>query len=286
MTSAPPDLLAFRQNVITLTGLDGVSVGIVGDSTHAATGGYHEGQSALARVGRYHTWAAAGSSGEDYSVRLQRDRNGLTDHASAIDIGYQWPHGGNQAWLRFNALLAADLHAGHPALAAIRAVNYSPDGTLKRRIDREYGFAVEVSSDSVDIHTHIECYRDTEGRRQNCLDRLTALIQAAVNNTSPQEDDMSAQAESVLLGLAEGLPTFVDGNGKTQTLVPVVDIIARQKWQASVDQRLTALAALAAKPAGGAPTQDQVNTAVLAALKDPAVQAGIGAAIASHIKVA
>lgn len=109
-------------------------------------------------------------------------------------------------------------------------------------------------------------------------------VHAATN--SPQEDDMSAQAESVLLGLAEGLPTFVDGNGKTQTLVPVVDIIARQKWQASVDQRLTALAAIAAKPAAGAPTQDQVNTAVLAALKDPAVQAGIGAAIASHIKVA
>lgn len=49
-------------------------------------------------------------------------------------------------------------------------------------------------------------------------------------------------------------------------------------------------AALAAQPAGstqagGQPTQDQVNAAVLAALKDPEIQAGLGAAIAAHLKV-
>lgn len=35
----------------------------------------------------------------------------------------------------------------------------------------------------------------------------------------------------------------------------------------------------------GAPTQDQVNTAVLAAMLDPRVQKGIGDAIAAHLKV-
>lgn len=224
MTSAPPDLLAFRHQIISLTGLNGLSVGIVGDSAHAATGGYHEGKSDLARVGRYHTWATAGSNSEDYSVRLQRDRDGLTDHASAIDIGYDWPHGGNQAWLKFNNLLAADLRAGQPALAAVRAVNYSPDGTLRRRIDRENGFAVEVSSDSVDIHTHIECFRDTEGRRQDTLNRLVALIRAAITG-----GDMAGEADYAFSGVYPGADPRINGRSWMAQAVgnPIADAVQR-----------------------------------------------------------
>lgn len=192
MTNAPADLLGFRRAVMAETGLaDPADVGIVGDGIHQRTGGYHEGRSVLAAIGRYHPGAAAGSSTEDYSARLARDRAGLTEDASAADIGASWPRGGRQAWLRFNRLLVAQLQAGDPALAAIRAINYSPDGTSRRRIDRQYGFAnVQDSADSVDIHTHFEWYRDTAGQRQASLDRLVELIRAARDNT-PLGDDMA-----------------------------------------------------------------------------------------------
>jgi hypothetical protein len=181
MTDAPPDLLAFRTTVLRLTGLPGVAdVGIVGDGAHQRTGGYHEGRDVLSAIGRYHPGAAAGSGGEDYSARTARDRRGLTNRASAMDIGAGWPRGGRAAWLRYNALLVAALRAGDPELAALRALNYSPDGHARKRVDREHGFTVESSTDSVTGHTHHEWYRDTDGRRGACLDRMARLINQAI----------------------------------------------------------------------------------------------------------
>lgn len=196
MTSAPVDLLIFRQQALRLTGLASVSVGVIGDDRHAATGGYHIGKGALVAIGRYHPRAAAGSASEDYSCRKQRDRAGLTDNASALDIGYNWPNGGNPAWLRFNRLLVADLQAGHPALNAVRATNFSRDGRERKRIDREHGFGeIDDSADSVDIHTHIEFYRDTEGNRQTSFDRLAELIRAAIAGTAPTAAPTATQPE-------------------------------------------------------------------------------------------
>ena len=184
MTSPPADLLAFRATVQHATGLtDPADVGIVGDGAHQRTGGYHEGRDVLVAIGAFHPSALAGDTREDYSVRLVRDRAGLTDDASAMDIGAQWPNGGRAAWLRFNNLLVTDLWANRPELGCIRAVNYSPDGTRRLRTDRQHAWVIESSSDSVDIHTHIEWYRDTVGQRQACFTRLGVLIQAAVNNT-------------------------------------------------------------------------------------------------------
>ena len=117
MTNAPADLLALRATVQRLTGLaDPADVGIVGDGLHARTGGYHEGRDVLAAIGGYHPGAAAGSLSEDYSARLARDRVGLTDDASAMDIGAAWPHGGRAAWLRFNNALAAALRSSFSGL--------------------------------------------------------------------------------------------------------------------------------------------------------------------------
>lgn len=62
---------------------------------------------------------------------------------------------------------------------------------------------------------------------------------------------------------AQGRPGI---NGLQQTLAAIKDAVGKVQ-------------------AGAAPTQDQVNTAVLAAMKDPTVQAGIGAAIAQHLHV-
>lgn len=168
MTQAPADLLELRSRIQARTGLTAVELGIVGDSAHAATGGYHEGRTDLER---------AGVVGSDYSTRLPRDRAGLTESASAIDIGARWA-AGRSVWLRFNAALVAALHANEPALAAVRAVNYTDANGATLRTDREHGWSTESNSDR--DHTHVEWYRDTEGNRQASLDRLVQLVDQVV----------------------------------------------------------------------------------------------------------
>lgn len=186
MTNAPSDLLGLRATLEQLTGLPAVDVGIVGDAAHARSGGYHIGRSGLQAAGVWST---------DYSVRLQRDRNGATESASAMDVGAGWRQG-RATWLRWNQLLANALRSNDPALAAVRAINYSPDGSTKWRLDREAGWRTASTSDTVDIHTHIEWYRDTEGRRQQSLDRIAALArQAITGQLAPGGDDMLTQQE-------------------------------------------------------------------------------------------
>lgn len=185
MTNAPADLLGQRSTMAGITGLTNpADLGIVGDGRHKKTGGYHEGEDVLIANGMYHPPAGShvGSLNEDYSVRIARDRNGLTLDASAMDYADNWPNGGRAAWLRWNNALAAALKANVPALAAVRAINYTPDGTTKKRIDRQNGWKDQATSDSVTIHTHVEFYRDTEGKRQAALDYIAQLARLAIAN--------------------------------------------------------------------------------------------------------
>ena len=227
MSNAPTGLLAFRRAVMSVTGLGAAEVGIVGDGAHARTGGYHEGRDVLVSIGRYHPGDQyIGAAGEDYSARLRRDRTGLTDDASAVDVGDNWPRGGRAAWLRWNRSLVAALHAGDQALAPVRAVNYSPDGTARKRTDREHGWSVIDSTDSVNIHTHVEFYRDSEGRRQACLDRLVALMGAAITGGSvtTQAEASAANASANSWAAVQLLPSYTvpfpnnDPNAKPTTV--------------------------------------------------------------------
>lgn len=177
MTNAPADLLNHRADFMNVTGLTNpADVGIVGDAAHAARGGYHMGKPEV-------------SAGSDYSTTLQRDQIGLTTSASAVDYGDDWPHGGRTAWLRFNNAFAAALKANTPELAAVRAINYSPDGITKKRIDRQNDWHDQQTTDSVTIHTHTEFYRDTEGHRTIALDYITRLAQTAITGGSMTVQD-------------------------------------------------------------------------------------------------
>ncbi len=211
MTNAPNDLLTFRSGVRSRTGLAAVDVGITGDGIHARTGGYHEGMDVLISIGRYHAPPNQhiGSTVEDYSARTARDRVGLTNSASAVDIGSGWRQG-RAAWLRWNVALVAALHAGDPALAAVRAINYTVDGVTKHRTDREHGWAVEDSTDTVLTHTHAELYRDTEGRRAVALNRLLALIDAAIK--PPAAGGTGMEMSTVLAPPTPGRPGTTAGD--------------------------------------------------------------------------
>lgn len=200
MTSVPADLDRHRDDVLVITGLAGNAVGIAPDKRHLKGGGFHVGRHDIAALGKYHGPATShiGNRTEDYSVRLFRDRVVDSNDSSALDVGDNWPHGGRAAWLRYNRLLVADLRAGHPALATIRAVNVTLDGTTRLRFDREHGFVQETSTDTVGTHTHHEWYRDTIGRRQPSFDRLCQLMRAAIAGTTAptaparntEDDDM------------------------------------------------------------------------------------------------
>jgi hypothetical protein len=227
VTNAPADLLGLRSKLQQLTGLSPVDVGIVGDAAHARSGGYHIGRTGLREAG---VWDS------DYSVRLTRDRTGATESASAMDVGCNWRQG-RAVWIRWNNLLANALRAGEVGLMTVRAINYSPDGKLRWRIDRQSAFRTESSSDTVDIHTHIEWYRDTEGQRQACLDRIAALAQQAITGQlAPQEDDVSAHLEAVMDAWRSGVKQASDGS-----FVAPVDWRTRDEaWQASITASLAA----------------------------------------------
>jgi hypothetical protein len=186
VSESPTQLVAHRRRFMALTGITNpASVGINADARHRASGGYHCGYGDLVAIGRYHgPWSAhVGSLDEDYSARALRDRRALSNNASAVDWGDDWPHGGRAAWLRFNALLLSDLKAGH--VPALRAINFSPDGRTKKRYDSANAAqGIIPSTDTVLIHTHGEFWRDTLGTAEldATLARIEALVSAAIAN--------------------------------------------------------------------------------------------------------
>lgn len=170
-------LAEHRRNVLAITGLAGGDVGQLPDASHKSGGGYHCGVQDIINIGKY--------PDGDYSTRQARDRVG-GNTCMAEDVGHNWPHGGRPAWLRFNNALVAAMIARDPALAALREVNFSPDGTACRRYDAlhpEQG--IIASTDTVYMHTHLGWWRNTAGTPglAQSLRRIEQLMQAAVTGT-------------------------------------------------------------------------------------------------------
>jgi len=221
-TTIPGDMAAHRQRGMKQTGLRGDAWGIAPDDDHKAGGGYHCGLKDCQNIGKFHLPAVAhvGSATEDYSVRQYRDRIVGGNEASAEDIGDNWPNGGRAAWLRFNNILISQLRAGDPELAALRAVNFSPDGTQRKRYDSlhpEQG--VIPSTDSVTIHTHLEYWRDTTGTalRSRAFTRVEAIIAAAIANKPfhpGEEDDEMGQTFN------DTVPSYEELEGRAYTFSP------------------------------------------------------------------
>ncbi|MEV4414022.1 peptidoglycan-binding domain-containing protein [Catellatospora sp. NPDC049609] len=154
MSYAPRTLLDLRAYLKPKTGLSDNALGIVGDSQHGS--GYHLGRDRLKhRLDR------------DYSTRTARDKAGLTDAASAFDLG-------NHKRLReFSVWLVAQCRANAADTRDIREVIYSPDGRTVLRWDRERGVSsapkAGEASDSHRYHTHISWYRDSEHRDKTAV---------------------------------------------------------------------------------------------------------------------
>jgi hypothetical protein len=142
------------------TGQGGVNLGIVGDTDHTTRGvSYHLGADQL----------AAGA----YSNQTARDRAGLTNAASAIDLGKL---DGTLGFLReYSNWLVAYARRNLPGSADLREIIWSPDGKVVMRWDRERGYNSAPRPGEADLshltHTHLSWYRDAEKRDHTAIFR-------------------------------------------------------------------------------------------------------------------
>jgi hypothetical protein len=187
MTIAPAALLAARKfyiDTLKTAGytIDPLSVGIVGDDNHAQTGNsYHLGRSALIPT--------------SYTiVESSRDKNGLSEAAAALDLGYfKVSVGGKSHDLRsFSLWLVAQCKAGTSDTADIREVIYSPDGTVVKRWDR---LGKRTTGDSSHLtHTHESWFRDSETR-----DKTAHLRRYFTEIGVLEDDDMALSTDMITL---------------------------------------------------------------------------------------
>lgn len=150
MTFAPPTLVELGRLWVAY---GGVNLGIVGDTAHQSRGvSYHLGRDQL----------APGA----YSARTPRDVRGLSNAASAIDLGRL---GGTLKGLQdFSRWLVGRVRDSAAGTGDMREIIYSPDGVQVLRWDRERGATSLPRSGEADdshrTHTHVSWYRDAEAR--------------------------------------------------------------------------------------------------------------------------
>lgn len=141
MSYAPDTLLELRDYLKLKTGLRANSLGIVGDKNH--TYGYHLGADRL-RSG-------------DYSAETPRDRAGLSDASSAIDVG------NFSRLVELTTFMLAEARAGRiPDLREL--IGPAEDGRAYRWDFYDGDVVKRRRGDSHEYHAHFGYYRDAEHR--------------------------------------------------------------------------------------------------------------------------
>lgn len=176
MTYAPTTITALARYWVSK---GGVNLGIVGDTRHQRKGrSYHLGKSQL--------------TSDAYSRQTARDRAGLSEAASALDIGKL---NGNLGQLRaFSRWFVERCRSNAPGTSDVREFIYSPDGVKVLRWDRERGVASAPRAGEADNshlgHSHISFYRDSERRSKVGL-FSPYYSQRPVTPASPKEAPMT-----------------------------------------------------------------------------------------------
>lgn len=155
MTFAPQSILEVRWEFQRYTNLSNVALGIVRNERDTS---YHVGES----------WLKPGA----YSVNeSSRDRRGLSEASSAIDIGW-WSitkHGKTHNLRTFSAWLVNECKNNAPDTRDIREIIWSPDGDIVLRYD---DLGIRASGDRRHrTHTHISWYRDSENNNRAAVIR-------------------------------------------------------------------------------------------------------------------
>lgn len=165
----------------------GVSLGVIGNQKHCA--GYHLGKDRIFSdcACKPDGTCEPGRRWSDYSVSLARDKAGLTNAASAIDLGKL--NGTLDNLYAFSRWLVAQCQAKATGYADVREVIYSPDGDRVQRYSGVDGL-VHTGPGNGDAshktHTHISYFRDSEKRDKTALFRTYFA--------APQEPDVPGVA--------------------------------------------------------------------------------------------
>jgi hypothetical protein len=176
MTYAPTSLTNLQRY---WQGQGGVALGIVGNTAHVY--GYHCGKD------RIFDGAGAGVGWADYSVKTPRDKAGLTNAASAIDLGRL--DGSLEKLWTFSAWLASQCMANAADTKDVREIIFwSPS---RNRVmgwsDLSPGALIVDYGDATHkTHTHISYYRDSEARPKIPL--FKRYLEPPVVPPKPEED--------------------------------------------------------------------------------------------------
>lgn len=182
MTYAPATLTALLKY---WTSKGGVNLGIVGNTAH--TSGYHLGKD------RIYDGAGPGQGANDYSVKTARDKAGLTNAASACDLG-KLNGSLTQLWA-FSAWLAKRCMANAADTKDVREIIFwdTKTGQVVGWSDLSPSKLIPGYGDSSHkTHTHISYYRDSEGRDKR---PLFAAYPPFTTVAPPQEDTMPTIAK-------------------------------------------------------------------------------------------
>lgn len=155
MTYAPASI---SDAASYLVGQGFANLGIVGDAAH--TWGYHAGKDRI--------FGPAGQGWADVSVKTVRDKAGLSNAASALDLG----HADKSQLRSFTGWLINRCKANAADTRDLREVIGSLDGRNTIYYDRERD-VVATNAPGVDSshlwHTHLSFYRDSENRAKRGL---------------------------------------------------------------------------------------------------------------------
>lgn len=184
MTYAPATI---RELGAYWTQHGGVNLGIVGDTSHVNGGvSYHLGRSDLRE--------------DAYSIVLQRDKAGLSEAASAIDLGKL---DGSLFNLQiFSQWLVRQCQAHAPGTRDIREVIYTPNGLAPIHRWSEPDQRIYTGAGQGDLshltHTHISFYRDSENRDKVGI--FAPYFESTPPESSTEEPDMRFVYETSVTG--------------------------------------------------------------------------------------
>lgn len=219
MTSAPNNLLAVRQLLLTHLNIDpntnrsqdleSDEVGIVGDPAHR--GGYHCGSDRVVT--------------NDYSVvESPRDQNGLSLYSCGLDVGLFQV--GTHNLPSFSNWLVNQCANNAPDTLDIREIIYSPDGKIVKRWDR---LRKRSTGDSSHLyHTHISFFRDAikVGRDQTPVFNryLTTIDQLEDDTVFCKKGDKSEAVKALQfaldrMGFNPGVVDGIYGDGTSLAVI-------------------------------------------------------------------
>lgn len=189
------------------TGHGGKNLGIKGDVPHAARGvSYHLGKDELIDTA--------------YSIQSRRDRDGLTNAASAIDLGKLERRLANlQAFSRW---LVARCMADSVVRKDIREIIYTPDGRKVQRysgIDNKIHTGPGNGDRSHRTHTHISYFRDSEAKDKVFAFRPFFEAAAWAPGVPPEIQAVDPTARKVALAVRRAGHDF-------GTVIDVSDLVA------------------------------------------------------------